>query len=81
MLEILWVLVRLPSYVSIYNTWNPSLTAPAHPRGTLLTYGIDQPSMAAMTSGAIGTPSINISPIEEHLEERTSDLTVVQNFL
>jgi len=37
--------------------------------------------MAAMTSGSIGTSSINISPVGEHSEARTSDLTVVQKFL
>ena len=39
------------------------------------------PSMSAMTSGSIGTSSINIRPVGEHSEERTSDLTVVQKFL
>jgi len=37
--------------------------------------------MAAMTSGSIEASSINISPVVEHSEERTGDLTVVQNFL
>jgi len=40
-LEITWALVCLPSYASLYVNWNPSLTAPAHPRGTPLTYGTD----------------------------------------
>jgi len=38
-------------------------------------------SRAAMTSGSIGTSSINISPVEERSEKRTSDLTDVQIFL
>jgi len=37
-LEILWALACLPSYVSLYITWDPSLTALAHPRGTPLMY-------------------------------------------
>ena len=32
-----------------------------------------------MTSGSIGTSSIDISPIEEHLEKKRSDLTGVYN--
>ena len=80
-LEILWALVRLPSYVPLYITWNPSRSGPAHPRSTPLAYGIDQPSMSAMTPGSIGTSSINIRPVGEHSEERTSEITIVQNFL
>jgi len=36
--------------------------------------------MAAMTSGSIGTSSINTSPVGEHSGKRTSDLTVVLKF-
>jgi len=39
------------------------------------------PSIAAMTSGSIGTSSIDISPIGDHLEKRKSDLTTVHIFL
>jgi len=39
------------------------------------------PSIAAMTSGSIGTSSINTSPVGEHLEKRTSDLTTVHIFI
>ena len=34
-----------------------------------------------MTSGSIGTSSINISPDREHSEKRMSDLTAVHNVL
>jgi hypothetical protein len=39
----------------------------------------DQPSLSipALTSGSIGTSPINISPIGEHSEKVTSDLTAV----
>jgi len=38
-------------------------------------------SIAAMTSRSVGTSSINISPVEERSETRTSDLTDVHIFL
>ena len=79
-LETLWALARLPSYVSLCVNQNPSLISPSRPRGTPLAYGIDRPSMAAMTSGSIGTSSNNTSPFGEHSEARKSDLTVVQIF-
>jgi len=62
-------------------TWNPLLTAPAHPRGAPLTYGIDQPLNVSHDFWVNGTSYINISPVWEHSEKRTSDLTAVQNFL
>ena len=65
---------------SLYTTWNPSLFlayAPAHPRDALLMYGTDRPSERIMT---FGTSSIDTSPIGEHLERRTSDLTGVLHF-
>jgi len=64
-------LVRLS--ISLRTPRYPSLTAPAHPRSAPLTY-------STMTSGPIGTCYIDISPVGQHKEKRTSDVTGIHIF-
>jgi len=52
-----------------------------HPSDAPLLYRTNQPSIAAMACGSIGTSSMDISPVGDHLEKRTSGLTSVHIFL
>jgi len=78
-LEILWALARLPSYVSLYINWNLSLTAPAHARGAVLTYGIDQPLNSMHDFWVNGTSSLT-SALLGSIQMRGRETLLLSNF-
>jgi len=80
--EITWPLACLPSYVSLSRLIGMPRLLHLHTRVAFHSR-MEQTSSsrAAMTSGSIGTSSINISPVGKHSEKRRSEPTAVHIFL